>query len=146
LHSAGKFGRAQERHFRPKPDGRELGESDLPGRRPFHAAPVYQTERDILPNIERIEQGAALEEHAEFLQQAFSGGVRQSDRLGAIYADRTRFGMQQAEDALDQNRFSRARPADHDKALAAAAVDLEAVQYLFTAERFAQSPDRDFRY
>src|SRR5260370_10392531 len=124
LHSAGKFGRAQQRDFWPEPDGCELGERDLSGRRPLHAASSNQTERDILPYAERIEQGAALKQHAEFLHQLFTGAARQPDRLGAVDADRARFGLQQAEDALDQDRFSRTGAADDNEALAAAAVDV----------------------
>ena len=136
---------AQQRDFRPEPDGRELGERDLSGRRPLHAAPLDQTERDILPNAKRIEQGAALEQHAEFLHQLLARAARQPDRLGAVDADRSRFGMQQAEDAFDQNRFSGAGAADDDEALAAAAVDIDAVEYLLAAERLAQAADRDLR-
>ena len=70
----------------------------------------------------------------------------QPDRLDAVDADRSRLGMQQAEDALDQNRFSGARAADDDEALAAAAVDVDAVEHLLAAERLAQSADRDLRH
>src|SRR5207237_6929877 len=115
-------------------------------RRPLHAASLDQTKRDILPYAERIEQGAALEQHAKFLQQLLTGGAAQPDCLGAVNADRSCLGMQQAEDALDQNRFSGARTADDDEALAAGAVDVDAVQHLLAGERFAQPSDRDLRF
>ena len=102
-----------------------------------------QTERDILPDGERIEQSAALEQHAEFLQQPLAGGALQSDSLGAVNADRSLLGTQQAKDALDENRFSGAGTADDDEALAAAAINVDTVEHLLAAERFAHPPHRD---
>ena len=121
-----------------EPDRGELLQRDVARLRPRHAAPLDQAERDILPYAERIEQRAALEQHAEFAHQPVAGGAAQPDRLDAVDPDRAGIGPEQAEDALDQHRFAGAGAADDDEALAGAAGDIDAVEHALAPERLAQ--------
>src|SRR5262249_36708150 len=145
LHAARQFGRAQHRDLGVKADRGELLHRDVARLRPRDAPALDQPERDIFPDAQRIEQRRALEQHAELAHQLGPRAAAQTDRVGAVDADRPRIRVQQAEDAFEQNRFSRAGAADDDEALAAAAGDIDAVEHLLWPECLAYTLDGDFR-
>ena len=88
--------------------------------------------------LKRIEQRAALEQHAEFAYQPVAGGAAQPDSLDPVDPDRAGIGPEQADDALDQHRFAGAGAADDDETLAGAAGDIDAVEHGLAPERLAQ--------
>src|SRR5439155_1173950 len=68
LHAAGKLGRPQLGHFRPKTHLRQLVDGDVLRFCPWHSPALNQTEGDIFPDRQTVEQRGALEQHAEFSQ------------------------------------------------------------------------------
>src|SRR5262249_35410399 len=145
LHAARQLGRAQARNLGAEADRGEFFESDLVGVGARHAAPLHKAEGDILPDAQRIEEGAPLKQHAEFTHQSFAPAAAQPDRFLAVNANRSRLGPHDAEDALDQHRFAGAGAADNDEALAPRDRKVDAVQNALSADRFLDAGERDFR-
>src|SRR5687767_13590024 len=144
LHAAGQFSRIELRDIRAKADGSELPQRDLLGFGAVEALAGDQAERHVLPDRERIEQGAALEQHAELVHDLFALAGRHARDLVAVDLDRALVRLHQADDALDQHRLAGARAADHHQRLALRHVEVEVPQHHLAAEGFAQSPDLDF--
>src|SRR5207244_2830644 len=124
-------------------DRREFLQRDLARLGTRHAAPLDQAEGDVFPDPQRIEQRAALEQHAEFAHQRLARLAPQPDRLLAIDANRAAIGPHQPEDSLDQHRFADPRAADHDEALARRNGEVDAVEHALAAERFLEALDGD---
>ena len=84
LHAARQLGRAAARRLRARARPRRASASAISLRRvPRHAAPLDQAEGDVLPDAQRVEQGAALEQHAEFAASAARGRARRSPTVSS---------------------------------------------------------------
>ena len=71
-----------------------------------------QAEGDVLPDRQAVEQGRALEQHAELAGSRPSWRATPTTSSPSIL-DRAAVRRHQAEDALDQHRLAGARAADH---------------------------------
>ena len=127
----------------PRPTLRELGERHLPGLGRRHAVALDQSEGDVLPDAQRVEQGAALEQHAELAHHVGALAIAEAGRLLAVDLDRAAVGPHQAEDAFQQHRLAGARAADHDDRFAGRDVEVDAAQHLLGAEGLVDAAQRD---
>src|SRR5476649_1424293 len=90
-----------------------IGDRDLARLGGRHAVALDRAERDVFPDRERVEQRAALEQHAELAHHFLAAAVAQPHRLDAVDLDRSGVGPDEAQDALQQHRLAGARTADH---------------------------------
>ena len=94
---------------------------------------------------QRVEQGGALEQHAELGHRPFAVPAVQPDGFLAIDPDRPGIRFEQTEDAFQQHRFAGAGAADHDDGFAGRHVEIEILQHHLAPERLAQATDANFR-
>ncbi len=106
-------------------------------------AALDQPERDVLPDLQAVEQGGALEQHAELAHDAVAVAGAEADSFLAVDLDRPGVGLHQPDDVLDQHRLAGARPADHDQGFAAPQLQVDAVEHQLRPEALAQAADRD---
>jgi hypothetical protein len=126
-HLGEQFGR-----FAPHPGG-------------FPRAPLSEAERHVPPDRQRVEKGAALEQHAELGADAVQLAGRGPDNLLAVDLDRPPIGHKQAEDALEEHRLAGAGLADHRQRLAGRDVEVEPGQHALGAEALVQVANDDAR-
>jgi hypothetical protein len=120
LHAARQLGREQLGDVGAEAHLLQLVERDVLGLVARHLAALDQAEGDVLPDGKGIEQGRALEQHAEAREMAVALLALQPDDLLAADADRARIGPDEAENRLDHHRLAGARAADHHHGMAAA--------------------------
>ena len=120
LHAAGQFCRRKFGDIGAKADLGELLHRLVAGRFAVHAPALDQAEGDVFPDRQRIEEGAALKQHAELLQDPLAVARAHADDLFAIDQDAAALGLHQAEDAFERHRFAGARSADDDEGFARA--------------------------
>src|SRR5260221_5577829 len=142
LHAARQLGRHELADIGAEPDPGELLQRHLLRRCATGAATHDQAEGDVLPDRQRVEEGAALEQHAEFAHQLLALAGREVGDLLAVDRDRAGIGLDEAEDAFQHHRLAGAGAADDDDALAHADVEIDAVEYPLRPEGLAQAPHR----
>src|SRR6266550_1112992 len=145
LHPARQLGRAQRRDFRAEADGGKFFERDLARCGAIHTAALDEAKGDVFPDAQRIEQRAALKQHAEFAHDLLAPAAAQPDGFRAIDSNRSGLGPHDPEDTLDQHRFSGARAADDDEALTGRDCEVDAVEHALPAKRLLDSDEGDFR-
>src|SRR5690606_7028272 len=109
----------------------------------LHAVALHQPEGDVAPHGQAVEQGRALKQHAKFVERPAAGLAALADDVLAIHQDFARLGPQDAEDALEQNRFAGAGAADDDEALPLLDGEVDAVQHHLGAEPLGDAFDGD---
>ena len=117
LHAAGELGRKELADSAPPARRRPAcrARSPWPGAAGMPLA-LDQPEGDVLPDRQTVEQGRALEQHAEVPAHllAVAAGAGRPSPAPSIWIA-AGIGTQQAEDAFDQHRLAGARAADdHD--------------------------------
>src|SRR3546814_20751774 len=100
----------------------------------FHPAALDQAEGDIFPDLQAVEEGGTLEQHAEFAQHLLALVGAEFHRVFAVDQDLALFGAQQAEHAFQHHRLAGARAADHHQTLAARYLEVAPVQHDFFSE------------
>src|SRR5271155_2130054 len=70
---------------------------------------LAQGKRDVVIEVHGAEEGAILEEDAEFLADLVQALLPQADDLVAVHPDLTAFGPQQAQYILEQHRLAGSR-------------------------------------
>ena len=73
------------------------------GLRAVHAAALDEREGDVLPDLERVKEGSALEEHAELAVHGFAGGAAHARCFLAVDLDGALVWLDQAEDAFQHD-------------------------------------------
>src|SRR5690606_10062373 len=118
LHAARQFGRRALANFLAETHLAELLIGDRACFRPRHLLALDAPERDILPDLEAVEQRRALEQHAEFAQKLVPCAAFHPDRLDPVDLDGTGIWPDEAENAFEADGFSRTRTADDHERLA----------------------------
>ena len=95
-----------------------------------------ETEGDVLPDPERVEQRRALEQHAELAQHHVARMAVKMRHQLAVDENLAGIGAQNAEHAFDHHRFAGAGPADHHQRLAVVDLEIDAVEHHFAPNRF----------
>ena len=90
---------------------------------------LNEAEGDVFPDLEAVEQCAALEQHAELAKEFLALIFLHADDFDAVDLDTALFRRKQAEDAFEKHRFAGAGTADDDHALAPADLQVDAVQH-----------------
>ena len=142
-HATGKLRRIEFRDVRTELDLRQLVEGDLLGLLTRHALAGHQAEGDVIEDGQGIEQGGVLEQHAELQPHPVERVAAKSDHLIAVDLDRSVIGEKQAQDALDQHRFSGPRSADDDQRAALGNIEIEAVEHHVVTEGLVEAADLD---
>ena len=136
-HAAGKLGGIKIADLGAESDLGQLGGGDLFCLVAVDTLLREKAERDVFPDGQAVEQRRALEQHAEFLVDAFPIPCRNADHLFAVDLDAAaRVRRQETEHAFDQDRFAGARTADDDQRFADAHVQIDAVQHDLRTEGF----------
>ena len=143
LHAARQFRRKELADLGSEADMAELGDRHLVRLGGIHAVALDRTERHVLPDAQRVEQRAALEQHAELAHDLGAAVVAQADGFRAVDLDRARVRPHQAEDAFQQHRLAGARTADHHHGLSRRHVEIDAAQHLLGPEGFGDAAQRD---
>ena len=86
-HAPREFRRREIGDFRPQADLGELFDRDVTRFGALRAAPLDQAEGDVLPDGQRVEQRAALKQHAEFAQIGVALGAAQPRDVFAVHED-----------------------------------------------------------
>jgi hypothetical protein len=120
--------------LRAEADGAELGNGDVAGPGRFHAVALDRSERDVLPDLKRIEEGTALKQHAELAHHPAAIAVGEADHLLTIDPDRSLLRAHEAKDALQQHRLAAAGAADYDHRFLLLHVEVDALQDLLRPE------------
>ena len=113
-------------------DGYIAASAFLIDQREFAFA-AHQAEGDVLPDGEGIEQGTALEEHAELGEE---GVAVAGCGVFTVYGYFTGTRCNEAKHAFQRDGFARTRTADDDHALAFGDVEVHAAQDVVGAEGF----------
>src|SRR3546814_2659254 len=92
--------------FRAEADLAQLVEGDLFRLVAFHPAALDQAEGDIFPDLQAVEEGGTLEQHAEFAQHLLALVGAEFHRVFAVDQDLALFGAQQAEHARSEEHTS----------------------------------------
>ena len=104
-----------------------------------------QGERDVVEQVHRTEEGAVLEEHPDLAPDPQDLLLADADHRLAVDVHLTRFGRQQPDDHLQQNRFPRARRTEDRGGLPPWHVERDVVEDDVVAEPFGDALDRDDR-
>ena len=141
-HAAGERGRVEigrvltQTHLG---EGLNGNASRLAARR---AVRLDQTEGDVLPHLQAVEEGCVLEQHAD---PAHGGLARRAvvGQLLAVDGHAAGIGAQQAEQALEHHRLADAGAADDHHRFPGAHLEVEAVQHHLAGERLAEAAQGD---
>ena len=136
LHPARELGREQMSDRFIQPDGLQFLDRDIICRAAVGATALNQAKGDIFPDPHRIEQGAALKQHAEFFHQLVAVILRHADGFLAVDQDRSFIRFDQSQHAFQHDGFARARTADNHQRFSGTDGKVNALQHLFGAERF----------
>src|SRR5262249_41690982 len=99
----------------------------------------------VLPDRERTEERAALEEHAPAGLQAPPRRLAQAGRVLAEHCDAPRRRLVESDDRAQQHRLAGARAADDAEHLARQDLEAEVVVYDLLPELGPQALDLDYR-
>src|SRR5690606_28572026 len=113
LHAARQFRRRQFANLRPEAHLGELLDRDVICLVPRELAPLDQPEGHILPYPQAVEQGSALEQHAELRQILVTATSPRADDIPTVDDDLTAVRLQDAQNAFQHHRLARAGTADH---------------------------------
>src|SRR5213595_78456 len=123
----------------PRPTAASFFERDLARCGAIHTAALDEAKGDVFPDAQRIEQRAALKQHAEFAHDLLAPAAAQPDGFRAIDSNRSGLGPHDPEDTFDQYRFPGARAADDDEALTGRDCEVDAVEHTLPAKRLLDS-------
>ena len=143
LHAARKFRRMKIADFGAQADLGQLGGDNLPGLGAVHSFFGEQAEGHVLPHRQGVEQRRALEQHAELAINALARLGAGAHHFFVIDMDAARVRVEQTQDALEHDRFSDSRAANHDHRFADPDVKVEAIQNDFGSEGLVDAPERD---
>ena len=146
LHAARQLGRQAVGHFGTQPHAAELFEGDGAGLflGLFQRA-AQQTEGDVLPDGEGVEEGGPLEQHAEAGKKgvALAPALLGVGHVKPVDGDRALIGRHEAEDRLDEDGFPGAGAADDHHAGALGHMQVHPAQDVVGAEGFVNVGERD---
>jgi hypothetical protein len=145
LHATAQLRGEQLADLGSQPDIAELVDRHLARLLGRHAVALDRAEGHVLPDAQRIEQRAALEQHAELAHDLAAAVIAEIDGLHAVDRDRAVVGLHQAEDAFQQHRLAGARAADHHHRFARRDVEVDAAQHLLRSEGLGDAAQRDLR-
>ena len=116
---------------RPEPDRGQLLRARRPSRAcALHAAPLDQPERDILPDRQRIEQGAPWNSMPNLRISALARARRRRATFRRRRSGSSRHrACSRPRMHLISHRFAGARAADDDEAFARRAIEIDAVEH-----------------
>ena len=95
---------------------------------------LNQSEGDIFPNRQTVEQCSALEQHSKLPQIGIALAPRQSRDFFAFHFDRSGIRSENAQHALDSDGFAASRAANNHQRFAGIDGEIHAVQHHFRAE------------
>src|SRR5262249_14851122 len=128
---------------RSEPASAQLGDGDLVRLVDRHAVALDRAEGHVLPDAQRVEEGAALEQHAELAHDAVAAAIPETHRLFAVDLYRAAVGPHQAPDAFQQHRFAAARATDHLHRFALRHLEIDALQHFLGPEGLVDAAERD---
>ncbi len=99
---------------------------------------LFQTETDILPNRQRIEQGTGLEEHTELLSDLVEGLFIKGCDLLSIDTYVSAIRPDKSYDALDQDALANPTPPYHHHALAVPYVQVHSPEDVVITKRLVE--------
>ena len=104
-------------------------------------AGFVEGEGDVLGDVHGIEEGAVLEEDAEFAADGAELAFFHVRDIGAVDGDGALIGLEEADEMFEEDAFSTATGADEDGALAAGDSEVDALEDVLVSEGFMDVVD-----
>jgi hypothetical protein len=96
-------------------------------------------EGDIMADIHGVEEGAVLEEDSELASHGPELAFLEAGDFVAIDDDGAFIGLEEADEVFEEDAFAAAAGADHDGALAAGDIEIDAAEDMLGAKRFLKA-------
>jgi hypothetical protein len=98
-------------------------------------------EGDVLGDVHGVEEGAVLEEDAEFAADGAEFAFLEVRDFGAIDDDGALIGLEEADEVFEEDAFTAAAGADEDGALATGDIEVDAAKDVLMSEGFLEAVD-----